>query len=102
MPSAHSGRLGRHTHRAAQSAQSVGNARTYLIAWLLARAQQGQIRLRIEDIDSPRIQRGATEQIFEDFGWLGLDWDGAPLVQSTRLPAYQEALGRLQKKELVY
>ena len=42
-------------------AQHVGNARTYLIAWLSARARGGQVRLRIEDIDSPRIKAGAAE-----------------------------------------
>jgi glutamyl-tRNA synthetase len=83
-------------------AQHVGNARTYLIAWLLARSQEGQIRLRIEDIDSPRIKRGATDQIFDDFRWLGLDWDADVVVQSDRLPLYQAALQILQAKELVY
>jgi glutamyl-tRNA synthetase len=73
-----------------------------LIAWLLARAQQGHMRLRIEDIDSPRIKRGAVEQIFEDLYWLGLDWDGAPVVQSQRLPLYRDALRVLQERELVY
>src|SRR5271165_6699798 len=73
-------------------AQHVGNARSYLIAWLLSRSQGGRLRLRIEDIDSPRIKRGATEQIFDDFRWLGLDWDGPPVVQSTRLPLYVDAL----------
>src|SRR5438105_1327667 len=83
-------------------AQHVGNARTYLIAWLLARSGAGQIRLRVEDIDSPRIKHGATAQIYEDFRWLGLDWDGEPVVQSQRLPLYQKALQLLQEKELVY
>lgn len=83
-------------------AQHVGNARTYLIAWLLARSTQGRLLLRIEDIDSPRIKRGATEQIFADFHWLGLDWDGEPVIQSTRLSLYESALRLLQKKELVY
>src|SRR5262249_8803658 len=37
-------------------AQHVGNARTYLVAWLSARSRGGSVRLRIEDIDSPRIK----------------------------------------------
>ena len=44
-------------------AQHVGNARTYLIAWLSARAQGGKVVLRMEDIDSPRVKSGAAEQI---------------------------------------
>ncbi len=83
-------------------AQHVGNARTYLVAWLLARSRAGRVVLRIEDIDSPRIQPGAAEQACADLRWLGLDWDGAPVVQTDRLPLYEVALQRLQLRELVY
>ena len=83
-------------------AQHVGNARTYLIAWLSARSRGGKVLLRIEDIDSPRIKAGAAAQILEDLTWLGLDWDEEPVVQSHRLPLYEAALGRLKEQELVY
>jgi glutamyl-tRNA synthetase len=58
-------------------AQHVGNARTYLLAWLSARLQDGQLRLRIEDLDSPRVKSWAIEQAIDDLSWLGLDWDSA-------------------------
>jgi glutamyl-tRNA synthetase len=58
--------------------------------------------LRIEDIDSPRVKRGAADLIRDDLAWLGLDWDGEPAVQSGRLPLYADALRRLQERELVY
>jgi len=83
-------------------AQHVGNARTYLIAWLAARAQGGSIVLRIEDIDSPRIKPGAAEQAIDDLHWLGLDWDEGPIVQTQRLPQYEAILQRLQAQALVY
>jgi glutamyl-tRNA synthetase len=83
-------------------AQHVGNARTYLIAWLSARSQSGRVLLRIEDIDSPRIRAGAAEQAVDDLRWLGLDFDGEPVVQTTRLPLYEQALARLQAAERVY
>src|SRR5436190_18538068 len=83
-------------------AQHVGNARTYLIAWLSARSQGGEVALRIEDIDSPRIKPGAAELALDDLRWLGLDWDGEPVVQTTRLPLYEAALEQLKQKELVY
>jgi glutamyl-tRNA synthetase len=83
-------------------AQHVGNARTYLIAWLAARSQGAALGLRIEDIDSPRIKPGAAEQAAHDLRWLGLDWDGGPVVQTTRLPLYEAALDRLKRQELVY
>jgi glutamyl-tRNA synthetase len=83
-------------------AQHVGNARTYLIAWLAARASGGRVVLRIEDIDSPRIKPGATEQATADLRWLGLDWDGKPVVQTSRLLHYEAALEALKQQELVY
>ena len=83
-------------------AQHVGNARTYLIAWLAARAQGGRLLLRIEDIDSPRIKAGAAAQVGTDLRWLGMDWDDGPVVQTQRLPLYEAALRRLQDLELVY
>src|SRR5467141_1518205 len=83
-------------------AQHVGNARTYLIAWLSARARGGQLVLRIEDIDSPRIKAGAADQALADLRWLGLDWDGEPVIQTRRLSLYESALRQLQARELVY
>jgi glutamyl-tRNA synthetase len=83
-------------------AQHVGNARTYLIAWLAARARGGRVVLRIEDIDSPRVKPGAAQEACADLRWLGLDWDEGPVVQTQRLGLYQAALSRLQSQELVY
>src|SRR5437879_2838310 len=83
-------------------AQHLGNARTYLIAWLSARARAGQVALRIEDIDSPRVKAGAAEQACADLRWLGLDWDEGPVVQTERLALYEDALRRLRQRELVY
>jgi glutamyl-tRNA synthetase len=83
-------------------AQHVGNARTYLIAWLSARSRGGRVLLRIEDIDSPRVKPGAAAALLEDLRWLGLDWDAGPVVQSERLPLYEAALRRLRAQERVY
>ncbi len=83
-------------------AQHVGNARTYLLAWLSVRSRGGRLLLRIEDIDSPRVKAGAAQQALDDLRWLGLDWDGEPVVQTQRLPLYEAALQRLQHGEMVY
>ena len=83
-------------------AQHVGNARTYLIAWLSARSRGGRVVLRIEDIDSPRVKAGAADALRRDLEWLGLDWDGEPMVQTERIIAYEAALRLLQARELVY
>lgn len=82
--------------------QHLGNARTYLLAWLSVRTQGGSLVLRIEDLDSPRVKVGAAADLAEEFRWLGLDWDGPPVVQSERLPLYEQALAELQRQERVY
>jgi len=66
-------------------AQHVGNARTYLWAWLSARLQGGRLWLRIEDIDSPRVKPWAVAQAWEDLEWLGLDWDPTPPTPSPKM-----------------
>ncbi len=91
-------------------AQHVGNARTYLVAWLSVRSRGGKLVLRIEDIDSPRVKGGAAEQAVDDLRWLGLDWDEgsdvggprSPYVQSQRVSLYRAALAQLQAAERAY
>ncbi|MFP4144742.1 MAG: tRNA glutamyl-Q(34) synthetase GluQRS [Phycisphaeraceae bacterium] len=80
----------------------LGNARTFLINWALARRGGWQVVLRIEDLDGPRVKAGASEQAIEVLSWLGMDWDGEPVWQSADPAPYQEALEALQAKELVY
>jgi len=97
--------LSRYVGRLAPSptgAQHVGNARTYLIAWLAARRRGGHVVLRIEDIDSPRVKAGAVQSALDDLRWLGLDWDEGPIFQTERLSFYESALRVLQAQELVY
>jgi glutamyl-tRNA synthetase len=83
-------------------AQHLGNARTYLLAWLSARSKGGTVRLRVEDIDTPRNKPNAVAQLFDDFARLGLDSDGDPVVQSANLDAHVAALDALKRRELVY
>lgn len=78
----------------------LGNARTFLWAWLSARRQGGRILLRIEDLDTPRVKPGAVEAIEEDLRWLGLDWDGSVEIQSTRRARYAEIFERM--KSFIY
>ena len=80
----------------------LGNARTFLVNWLLARKQGWRIVLRIEDIDGPRIKRGADRLAIEDLHWLGIDWDEGPVRQSQRTQAYDEAINRLLETGRAY
>jgi glutamyl-tRNA synthetase len=80
----------------------LGNARTFLLNWLLVRAAGGTLALRMEDLDGPRVKRGAAAQAWEDLRWLGVEGDGEPLLQSTRAAAHAEALARLRDRGLAY
>ncbi len=73
----------------------LGNARTFLVDWLMARQAGWKVILRIEDIDSPRIKPGSDQQAIEDLQWLGIDWDEGPIYQSQRMDLYRAALRRL-------
>jgi glutamyl-tRNA synthetase len=81
----------------------VGNIRTAMFNWLLARHSGGKLILRIEDTDVARRVDGAVEAIMEGLRWLGLDWDEGPDIggdygpyyQSQRLELYRAAAERL-------
>jgi glutamyl-tRNA synthetase/nondiscriminating glutamyl-tRNA synthetase len=74
----------------------VGNARTALFNWLLARGHAGTFILRIEDTDAERSTKASEDSILEDLRGLGLEWDEGPDVgggcgpyrQSERLHLY--------------
>jgi len=88
----------------------VGNARTALFSWLLARRNRGVFLLRIEDTDTQRNLPGAEREIVEDLRWLGLDWDEGfevggphgPYRQSERLEIYRSHVQRLLDQHLAY
>ncbi len=80
----------------------LGNARSFLLAWLHARQAGGRLILRVEDLDGPRRKAGADLRALEDLRWLGLDWDGEALYQQPRMPRYQQVLESLLAQGLVY
>tara|TARA_R110002049_G_scaffold58547_8_gene159089 strand:+ start:1564 stop:2454 length:891 start_codon:yes stop_codon:yes gene_type:complete len=73
-----------------------------LASYLDARAHHGQWLLRMEDLDPSREPPQAAGQILEALEAFGLHWDGPVLYQSSRLPAYRDALQRLQQEGLIY
>jgi glutamyl-tRNA synthetase len=80
----------------------LGNARTFLITWALARQLGWKIILRIEDLDGPRIKSGAIESTIDVLHWLGIDWDAGPFVQSHDLTPYRRAMQSLAGAALAY
>ena len=73
----------------------AGSVVAALASWLDARAHRGRWLLRIEDIDPPREQPGATAAIVSTLRALGLHWDGEVVLQSTRGDRYAAALDAL-------
>lgn len=79
----------------------VGNARTALITWIFARANNGKFILRIDDTDIERSKQEYVDAIKEDLSWLGLDWD-QEVVQSQRMDRYTAAKERMIKDGRLY
>ena len=92
----------------------LGNLRTAILAWAMARRGGKHFYVRVEDLD--RVRPGAAERQLADLQAMGLDWDVSPgsaaestegkeagvLYQSTRLAAYERAVQRLREAGLVY
>lgn len=72
----------------------MGNARSFLLAWLWARAKGGRVLMRIEDIDGPRCKPEFAQAALDDLAWLGLDWDEVS-YQSDRIEQYRHRLQTL-------
>jgi len=73
----------------------IGTARTAVFNWLFARRQGGQFLLRIEDTDKERSKPEFTANILDGLQWLGLSWDGEPVVQSERIAEHRAAIQQL-------
>ena len=79
----------------------VGNIRTALHNWLLARQAGGTFVLRIDDTDAKRSREDYVEAIRADLTWLGLDWDREER-QSARLDRYEAAFAALRAAGRIY
>ena len=80
----------------------LGNLRTALLSWLQTRCCDGLWLVRIDDLDRPRVRRGAEESILADLHWLGLHWDGPLIRQSERRGLYASALSALRRADVLY
>jgi glutamyl-tRNA synthetase len=79
----------------------IGNIRTALHNWLLARQAGGTFILRIDDTDAERSREDHVAAIREDLSWLGLDWDREER-QSARLERYEAAFAALRAAGRIY
>lgn len=67
----------------------IGNVRSAIYPYLLARQNNGKMILRIEDTDRARYVEGATELIEDTLEWLGINWDEGPIVGGPNGPYFQ-------------
>lgn len=80
----------------------LGNLRTALYAYLLAKKANGTFILRIEDTDQARFVEGATDVILNTLKICGLNWDEGPYVQSERKEVYMKYALELVKRQEAY
>jgi glutamyl-tRNA synthetase len=73
----------------------IGGVHTFLFNWLFARGNGGECLLRIENTDTSREVREATEQIERSLSWLGIDWDGRVTFQLDAMDRCRELAARL-------
>lgn len=78
----------------------LGNLRTAILAWALARRTGRAFHLRVEDLD--RVRPGAEQRQLEDLAAIGIDWDGPVVRQSERGAAHTAAISDLAARGIVY
>ena len=80
----------------------LGNVFAALIAWLSVRSRDGEMVLRMEDLDTQRTSAEFAEILRDDLRWLGLTWDRETPAQSRRSVIYDRYFEILREKGLLY
>jgi glutamyl-tRNA synthetase len=80
----------------------IGGARTALFCWAFARHTGGKFLLRIEDTDRERSTDAAVAAILDGLDWLGIHWDGEPLMQFSRAARHAEVAKELLARGQAY
>ena len=80
----------------------LGNVFAALIAWLSVRSRDGEMVLRMEDLDTQRTSAEFAQVLREDLAWLGLSYDRETPPQSQRSDVYDRYFEQLREKGLLY
>ena len=80
----------------------LGNVFAALVAWLSVRSRDGEMVLRMEDLDTQRTSAEFAEILRDDLRWLGLSWDRETPPQSQRSTVYDKYFEILREKGLLY
>ena len=80
----------------------LGNVFAAMLAWLSVKSRDGEMVLRMEDLDIQRTSGEFAEVLREDLLWLGLTWDRETEPQSQRGAVYDKYFQILEEKGLLY
>lgn len=80
----------------------VGHARTFVAAYRRALEADGELVLRIEDLDPLRCRDDWTQRAIDDLAWLGIRWTEGPVHQSQRRPIYEDTWRALRNAGHIY
>ena len=80
----------------------LGNVFAALVAWLSVRSRNGELVLRMEDLDTQRTSADFAEVLRDDLRWLGLDWDEETAPQSQRSEVYDRYFEKMMDEGLLY
>ncbi|MBZ9656362.1 tRNA glutamyl-Q(34) synthetase GluQRS [Phyllobacterium lublinensis] len=80
----------------------LGHAYSALLNQKMARAMEGRLLVRMEDIDRERCTPALEQTMLEDLGWIGLQWESPVRRQSEHFGVYSQALEKLIGLDLVY
>ena len=80
----------------------LGNVFAALMAWASVRSKNGEMVLRMEDLDTQRTSGEFAEILRDDLRWLGLDYDRETPPQSQRSRVYDQYFEKLQDLGLIY
>src|SRR6201994_1738612 len=80
----------------------LGHAFSALLNFDMARRANGRFLLRIEDIDTIRCKPEFEDAIYQDLGWLGIEWETPVRRQSEHFAFYRDAIEKLSAEGLFY
>ena len=80
----------------------IGGARTAIINYLYAKQTNGQMLLRIEDTDLERSKPEYIQTIFDSLKWLGITYDGEPVIQSKNLARHTQVANDMLLNNTAY
>jgi len=80
----------------------IGNLRAAIFNWLFARNNGGMFLIRIEDTDRERSKQEYKDYLMESLDWIGIDYDEAVVIQSSRIEEHKKLIKKLIDEKKAY